>query len=236
MKIIDRKTGKRVGAPAHDDDKTIKRKLKEEDPILRNAEKETNLEEFSAMDPPDAYSKTHAIGSNYKEYHPFIQSLMDEHKELVQKIDSFDDALIAFKEGGYVFTEKINNTFNEFFTFFDDHIVPHNDKEERDFFRILHERLIESGEHGTGETPETAVQLMEDDHNKFIQLASLAFNMLGLATRLPDVNSRAITFDLAFNNGRELTEMLKLHIYREDETLFPLAHQLLTSEDYDKLA
>ncbi len=235
MKIIDKNTGRRVGVKVSEEEKHHKKRLKEEDPILRNVDKDANLEEFSAMDPPDAYSKQHAIGSNYNAYHSFIKELMDEHKELTQKVDQFDQALIDFKQGGYVFTKEINDSFNSFFTYFDNHIVPHNEKEERYFFRILHERLLESGEHGTGDDPDTAVQLMEDDHNKFIQLATLSFNLLGLGTRLPDLNSRAMTFDLAFNNGRELTELLKLHIFREDETLFPLAHQLLKEEDYELL-
>ena len=55
--------------------------------------------------------------------------------------------------------------------------------------------------------------------------------MLGLDSRLRNLKSKAITFDLAFNNGRELVELLRLHIFREDETLFPLAQQLLTDED-----
>jgi hemerythrin-like domain-containing protein len=42
-----------------------------------------------------------------------------------------------------------------------------------------------------------------------------------------------MTFDLAFNAGRELTELLRLHIFREDETLFPLSQQLLTEEDFN---
>jgi hypothetical protein len=96
----------------------------------------------------------------------------------------------------------------------------------------LHDRLIESGEHGNGENPSTAVDLMEDDHVKFIQLGSLVFNLLGLGIRLRDTESKIVTFDLAFNTGRELAELLRLHIFREDETLFPLSQQLLTIEDF----
>ena len=234
MKIIDKSKGTRVGAPDVDA-KAHKKKLKEEDPILRNADKGENLEEYSAMDPPDAYDKSRTIGADYAKMHPFIQGLMDEHKELVGKVDDFEKELIRFKESGFVFTKDNQDVFNAFFRFFDEHIVPHNEKEEKYFFRMVHERLIESGEHGNGETPATAVDLMEDDHNKFIQLATLSFNLLGLATRLRDPESRAITFDLAYNNGKELTEMLRLHIFREDETLFPLAQELLTEEDFASL-
>ena len=234
MKIIDKKSGTRVGSMPSDK-KSINKKLKEEDPILRNADKEENLEEFSAMDPPEAYDKARAIGANYDNMHPFIQNLMDEHKEVIEQLDKFDKTLIKFKEDHFVFTQDMSAEFNIFFKYFDNHIVPHNSKEEKYFFRLLHERLIESGEHGNGETPETAVDLMEDDHNKFIQLATLSFNMLGLGSRLRDLESRGVTFDLAYNSGRELVELLRLHIFREDETLFPLAQQLLTEEDFTKI-
>lgn len=235
MKIIDKETGKRVGAKDVDV-KAHSRKLKEEDPILRNANKseesEELSEEYSAMEPPDAYDKVRAIGVDYDAMDPFIQELMDEHKEVILKTNEFDAALLKFKSDSYVFDEEINNAFNDFFVYFDNHILPHNRKEERHYFRLLHDRLIESGEHGNGENPSTAVDLMEDDHVKFIQLGSLVFNLLGLGIRLRDTESKIVTFDLAFNTGRELAELLRLHIFREDETLFPLSQQLLTIEDF----
>jgi hemerythrin-like domain-containing protein len=40
---------------------------------------------------------------------------------------------------------------------------------------------------------------------------------------------------MAYQNSLELIEMLRLHIYREDETLFQLAHQLITSEEFDEM-
>ena len=101
---------------------------------------------------------------------------------------------------------------------------------------MLHKRLIESGEHGEGANPTTAVDMMEDDHIKFIQLGALAFNMLGLAARLPDPNSRRFTYDVAYDNSRELIEMLRLHIFREDSVLFPLAHGLITFEEMDAMS
>ena len=232
MKIINKDTGKRVGA--HDEDiKSHKKKLKEEDPILRNADKDENLEEFSAMDPPSAYDKERVLGSDYEHMDPFLKDLMDEHKEVIEKTQLFDEALMKFRDSGYVFSKEVDDAFNSYFIYFDEHILPHNRKEERDYFRLLHQRLIESGEHGVGENPETAIDLMEDDHTKFIQLAALSFNLLGLGTRLRDKEAQLLTFDLAYNAGRELIELLRLHIFREDETLFPLSQQLLSKKDFD---
>lgn len=231
MKVINKETGRRVGSK-DEDVKEHSKKLKDQDPILRNIDKDENLEEFSAMDPPEAYDKERVVGSNYESMDKFIQELMDEHKEVIEKTKVFDEALVTFRDSGFAFTRDIDDAFNAFFVYFDEHILPHNRKEERHYFRILHDRLIESGEHGKGENPSTAIDLMEDDHTKFIQLAALAFNLLGLGTRLRDNESRGMTFDLAFNAGRELTELLRLHIFREDETLFPLSQQLLTDEDF----
>ena len=161
--------------------------------------------------------------------------MIDEHDELTKEAEKFEKALGEFHESSYLFTQDINEKFNEFFKYFDNHILPHNRKEERHLFPILHKKLIESGEHSPNKEKETAVDLMEDDHVKFIQLASLTFNLLGLASRLPDDNSRVMTFDLAYHNGKELIELLRLHIFREDNTIFPLTQKLLSEEELEKL-
>jgi len=230
MKIIN-KVGKRVDSKASS--KAIKKKLKEEDPIIKNAEKD-DTEELSPMDPPDAYDEKRIVGMDYESFHPNLKELCDEHKGAIEKCDAFDKALIEFKEGGYFITREINEAFNTFFVAFDENIMPHNRKEERGLFPILQKRFLESGEHSTGDSPHTPIDLMEDDHIKMIQLASLTFNFLGLAMRLKSAEDIAVTFDLAYNNGKELAELLRLHIYREDNTLFPMAQKLLTKEEMNQ--
>lgn len=229
MKIIDTKTGKRLDAQG----KEINKNLKEVDPLQRNAEKE-ELAEHSPMAPPDAYEKS-VGGIEYEDFSNSLREMVDEHKEVIEYAERFEKALGDFHESSYLFTQEINERFNEFFKYFDEHILPHNRKEERHLFPVLNKRLIETGEHSPTKEKETAVDLMEDDHVKFIQLASLTFNLLGLASRLPDNHSRAITFDLAYHNGRELIELLRLHIFREDNTLFPLAQTLIGAEELTKI-
>jgi len=51
--------------------------------------------------------------------------------------------------------------------------------------------------------------------------------------RLKDNEAKAVVFDIAYNNGKELVETIRLHIFREDNTIFPLAQQLLTKEELD---
>ncbi len=234
MQIIDKKTGKRIKG----NDKKIDPSLKQSDPLKRNATKELEAEEYSPMDPPDAYEATVVTDVEYQHMHQLLQQYMDEHKVCLEKIDAFEKALVQFKENGFKLNDAINHAFHDFFQFFDNNIMDHNQREEKQLFPLLHLRLIASGESsGTSDSDEqyTPVDMMEDDHIKFIQLGTLAFNMLGLAARLSDQQSRMFVYDVAYDNGRELIEMLKLHIYREDNILFPLAHQLITTEEFDEL-
>ena len=226
-------SGKRVDGIVSE--KEIKKQLKETDPIIRNAEK-GNIEELSPMDPPDAFDVNRTIGLNYNELDENLKELINEHQEVEQVINDFEKALQQFKQSGFYITREINDAFNAFFVTFDEKIMPHNRKEEKGLFPILQKKLIESGEHSPSkDNPYTPVDLMEDDHVKLIQLATLSFNLLGLAMRLKDKADIAVTFDLAYNKGKELVELLKLHIFREDHTLFPLAQKLLSKDELDQI-
>jgi hemerythrin-like domain-containing protein len=57
-------------------------------------------------------------------------------------------------------------------------------------------------------------------------------NFLGLGSRLEDKKSREIVFELAFEQGKVIVETMRLHIYREDETLFPLAMKLISKNEF----
>ncbi len=214
-------------------DKDTKKRLNQTDPVIKDAQKAMTEDELSPMDPPEAYDKQWNSGElEYENCSEVIKQFMDEHKAALEVITRFDNALVEFKESMYNLTEETNNVFSEFFNFFDSNLVPHNFKEERVLFGLLHKRLIESGEHSTDEVPRTSINLMEDDHNKFIQLATLTFNFLGLAARLKDKESAILVLDIAFNNGKELVELLRLHIYQEENKLFPLAEQLIGKEEF----
>jgi len=234
MKIIDKKTGKRI--VSNDLElKKHKRALKETDPIIVNAFKDENTDEFSPMNPPNAYDLTRSLNMGKDEFSVVLNSFIDEHLDVLEELGKFENSLICFKENSFVFTKEINKSFNEFFIYFDNFILPHNKKEEKGLFSVLHRKLIEKGELRNPNNPETAIDLMEDDHVKFIQLATLIFNFLGLASRLNDNHSKTITFDVAYNSGIELVELMKLHIFRENQTLFPMAQKLLTKNDFQSI-
>lgn len=231
MRIIDPTTGKRITK----DDKGIDKSLHKSDPITRKVEKDLEEQEHSPMDPPDAYEGTVDEKASFDDFNEMLKKFIDEHNAGKIVIDRFEKSLSTFKELGYTLNEEINGAFSEFFQFFDNKLIDHNQREEKQLFPLLHKRLIESGEHGGGDNPRTAVDMMEDDHIKFIQLGALAFNMFGLAPRLKDESSRMFVFDIAYDNSRELIEMIRLHIYREENILFPLAHKLISDEEFEKM-
>ena len=222
MKIVDRETGKR---------------LKEVDPVYAIGEKEMDIqnEELSPMDPPDAYSSYATIEIENGELNESLNILKKEHEELIIVVDIFEKALADFKELGYALNNDINDGFKKFFDFYDNHLLPHNRKEEKILFPVLQKALLANSEHGTGPNPITAVDIMEDDHVKFIQLGTLAFNLLGLAPRFRDEQSRMFTYDVAYNSAKELIELIRLHVFREDNTLFPLAQKYLSAKQFEEM-
>jgi hemerythrin-like domain-containing protein len=66
-------------------------------------------------------------------------------------------------------------------------------------------------------------------------LGALTFNLLGLAPRFRDEQSKMFTYDVAFNNGKELIELIRLHVFREDNTMFPLAQKYISAQQFDEI-
>lgn len=203
------------------------------DYLQRFVEKDTNGQtEYSPMDPPDAYKPPGMNPVPYEELSAFLRHLSDEHKTILAELEKFETALIELRKEGI--SKELNNKFAAFFEFLDDAIVLHHLKEERVLFPILHDRLLEKGEHSTGTIPETAVDMMENDHIKTMQLATLTFSLMGISSRLTDAASRAVIIDMAAEQGSSLVELIRLHIFREDNVVFALANKFLTKEDFDK--
>jgi hemerythrin-like domain-containing protein len=207
------------------------KELSKTDPVKRNVEKGLEVAEHTPLDPPDAYTKGTLSKIGYNELHGALRGLVDENKLIAAQVDAFEKALVEFRDKGYTLSPVINKTFADFFRFFDETVSLHNHKEEKALFPVLQERLLEAGEHSIGEVPLTAVDVMEDDHVRFIQLAALSFNLFGLATRIADQKSAIFVYETAYNNARELIELMRLHIFREDHTLYPLAQKLLAADD-----
>jgi len=189
---------------------------------------------ISAYAPPDAYnppSKEEEIP--YEQMHPFLQEFIDEHNEYTKELNAFE-ATIAMIEGGKV-DREIDERLRDFFAYMDNHIVKHNQNEERVLFEKISKKMLEDGEHSNGPDKFNVIDVLEDDHVKAIQMAAVAFNMFALFSRIPDEKSRFIILDVALNQAKELLELLKVHIYREDTIIFPYAQKNFSDEELTEI-
>lgn len=203
------------------------------DHLKRMVEKESGKPEYSPMDPPDAYKPPKLDQVPYEQQHPVIQKLSDEHKAALERINKFEDVIQSIQGQGI--DKDAVAGITEFFHFFDHKILEHNQKEDKALFPFLQKRLLELGEHSESASKVTAVDMMQADHIKALQLAAVSFNVLGLASRLPDAKSRLVALDVAIEQSRALIELLKLHIFREENIVFPLAHKFMKKEEFDLL-
>lgn len=203
------------------------------DPVQRNVEH--GLDEMKGctpFDPPSVYEDKDKNKVDFESMADALKELVEDHKKAIKKIEEFEKALVDYKTNGYKITKEINAVFADFYKYYDNELLLHNEKEDKVLFPLLNEKLLASGEHSISENPKTAIDVMEDDHVKFIQLGTLSFNLWGLATRITDATSRIFICDTAYDTSREFTELLRLHIYREDYTLFPLAMKLISQEEF----
>ena len=208
--------------------------LDKSDPIKRSAEKESSGE-LSPMDPPDAFSPPSLDEISYDEMNDILKRFIDEHKNCIKKLDALEDVLNKIKQERFSGQEKVRSVLADFFQFFDNNITRHNIKEEKLLFPLLRQRYVETGEHSKSQEQTTAVDMLEDDHIKFIQIAAITFTLFGLIPRLPDHSSRNVVLDLALEQGKTLIEQLRLHIFREDKVVFPFAQKNLTKDEFAEI-
>lgn len=207
--------------------------LNQIDPLQKQGEHGVDGKELSPMDPPEAYSPPTLDRVDPTQMHPFLRKFCDEHVVFMEELKVFEEAILSIQKDG--FTRELDKKLKAFFNFFDSDFVPHSKREETILFPLLNERLIAHGEHSKGEAPTTAVGLMEDDHLKAVQLAAVILNFLGLGLRLPDERSRLIVLDAALEQGKNMVELLRLHIFREDNIVFPFAHRLIAGNEFNEI-
>ena len=207
--------------------------------VRKNTSKGDHVEDLSPMDPPSAYEPPGAgLSVPYEEMHPYLKRLRDEHIICMSELADFEACLNTITQQGP--SENTDAVLNGFFGFVERVLLPHNQREEVELFGLLEERLLSSGEHSTSAIPgakvSTAVDLMKSDHLQYLQISAVMTNFFGISKRLPDEQSRLYVLDAAVRQGRKLIEDLKLHIFREDEVLFSLAHNLIKPEEFDQMA
>ncbi len=207
---------------------------KTDDQLKRFVEKDSG-EELSPFDPPDAYDPQNIEPVPYKELHPYLKKLVDEHAAFTNVLNGFEEGLINWRKSNWVFDKEIDEKFKNFFAFIDEKVPVHNHKEEKELFPILQQKLIEIGEHNSKDSSLTGINIIEDEHIKVAQAVAIVFNFLGLGSRLPDQLSKEITFQAAFDQGIAIIETMKLHIFREENILFSQAMKLFGEEEFELL-
>jgi hemerythrin-like domain-containing protein len=95
--------------------------------------------------------------------------------------------------------------------------------------------MLKEGKHSKGADKFNVIDVLEDEHVKIIQMVSVTFNMFALFVRIPDERSRIMILDVALNQAKELLELLKLHIYREDTIIFSYAQRNLGNEELSQI-
>lgn len=209
-------------------------KLHRFDPLHKQADRGLDIAQgLSPMDPPDAYAPSGIEPVPAAAMHPFLRRFTDEHVPFMDELNAFEAAILSIQKVGY--SKESDAKLRHFFHYLDQEFVPHSRREEAALFPLLRERLIASGEHGSGSASLTATDVMEDEHAKAMQLAAVVVNFLGLVFRLPDEKSAMIVLDAALEQGKNLVEMLRLHVFREDNVVFPLAHRLLSGTELDAM-
>ena len=204
------------------------------DPLKKQVEHGVIGDDLSPMDPPGAYTPPAMMPVSPSEMHPFLRKFIEEHVSFANELNLFEEAIITIQKSGY--TKELDTKFRHFFHFFDRDFIQHSHREEVILFPLLNARLIADGEHSKTEVPTTGVDVMEDDHLKAVQLAAVVLNFLGLVFRLPDEKSRLIVLDTALEQGKNLVELLRLHIFREDNVVFPAMHRLISNEEFDGMS
>jgi hemerythrin-like domain-containing protein len=211
------------------------KRYKEEDPLKRMVEKESGGQELSPMEPPDI-SENDLPPAHFDNYHDCLKQLTSEHQEFGEMLTEFEKAILFFKENGLQKQEETKEIINRFFAYIDNTVLPHNRKEEKILFYLLNKQLVAKDIYSKNDSSNTVIDIMEDDHSKLIQLSALAFNLLGLAARLPDHDSRLIVLDVAIEQSLAMIELLRLHIYREDHIVFDLAMEHLSEDELSQIA
>ena len=203
------------------------------DPLTRQPEAGVGDGSMSPMDPPEAYAPPGLDRVALTEMHPFLRQLGEEHALLSEELSVVEAAILSVQKSG--FTKQVEGTLLGFCQVLDRDFIPHSRQEEVVLFPLLHERLIADGEHSKGRAPTTAVDVMQDDHLKIIQLAAVIVNFLRLGPHLPDASSTLVVQEAALRHAQSLVELLRLHMFREDNIVFCSAHRLISAQELDRM-
>ncbi len=204
---------------------------------LTNNEAEVEINDgggASPYSPPEAYNPPKIDEQvPYEDLHPLLQKFTDEHREYDNILVNFEETLTMIESGKV--DKEVNARLLEFYTFFDEKVREHNIEEEKTIFPTISRIMNETGDHSKSGDFFNAIDVLEDEHTKALQLSAVTFNLFALFSRIPDERSRIIILDAAVVQAKELVELLRVHIYREDTIIFNYAHNNLSNEELTEM-
>jgi hemerythrin-like domain-containing protein len=148
------------------------------------------------------------------------QILRHEHDAVLKMLDASEQAAQKLEQGGQVRPEALSDLLDFFKTFAD---KCHHSKEEELLFPLLESKGIprEGGPVG--------VMLHEHDEGR-----ALIREMAGAAAAISSGEEHA---SLRWAGAsRAYVQLLRAHIYKENNILFPMAERILSSQEQETLA
>lgn len=188
----------------------------------------------SPLSPPEAMAPPSSVKVNYEDFHPFLQQLIDEHNSLKNVMDEFKIALQDIGKTKNVLGQN-DKIVKNFFKVFMSEFIIHNQKEENVLFPILAQRFLEIGEHSKTSRPITPIDILKNEHLEAMQVGAEARCTWELIHQVFDATSRIILLGSFLRKSNTLLEMMKLHIFREDDIVFSLAQKHLTIGQLDQM-
>lgn len=215
--------------------KLVQLRLKTDDPVAKQQERGFEQTGMSPLAPPEAWSPPALEELKRDALHPFLATLVAENEAIGRGVDGVETVIQEVRTSG--FSRQADHALMHFLEVFDTVFIPHSRKEERVLFPPLRLQLLASGEHSRGgDTVTTAVEVMIDEHGKALQLAAVMLNLVRMATCLPDEASARMVMDTGLREAENLVEHLRLHVFREENILLPLAQRLLSTAELDAMA
>lgn len=211
-------------------------RLQEVDPVKRQGEVSASDRgsQYSPLSPPEALAPPSNVKVNYEDLHPYLKQLVDEHNSLKAVMEDFRLTLLDLGKTKNILGNN-NKVVQHFFKIFMSEFILHNQKEENVLFPILARRFLEVGEHSKTSRPVTPIDILKNEHIEAMQVGAEARCTWELLQQIFDSSSQTILLGNFLRKSNTLLEMMKLHIFREDDIVFSLAQKYLTQEQLDQM-
>lgn len=211
-------------------------RLQKIDPVKKQGEVSASDRgsQYSPLSPPDALTPPSKVKVKYAELHPYLKGLVDEHNSLKEAMEAFALTLADLGATKNV-VGKNHNEVKKFFNFFMIEFILHNQKEENVLFPVLARRFLEVGEHSKTTPPITPIDVLKNEHREATQVGIEARCTWEMIQQIFDPSSQTILLGNFLRKANTLLEMMRLHIFREDDIVFSLAQRHLSQKQLDEM-